>query len=149
MDPAQLSVSSSAFDNNGFIPSEYTCEGLNISPPLSINYIPHDAKSLVLIMDDPDAPKGTFDHWLMWNIKPSREIPENGAKGAHGKNGFGKNNYMGPCPPSGVHHYHFKVYALDIMLDINEGADKKTIENAIKNHVLAQGELMGMYKKAR
>ena len=106
-----LTVSSPAFSNNGFIPSKYTCDGSNINPELIIRDIPQDTRSLALIIDDPDAPKGTFDHWVMWNIPVKDKIDENSTPGAEGKNGKNENKYMGPCPPSGTHHYHFKVYA--------------------------------------
>jgi Raf kinase inhibitor-like YbhB/YbcL family protein len=148
--PSALSITSTAFNANSSIPSKYTCEGYNINPPLSIGNIPAAAKSLVLIVDDPDAPKGTFDHWVTWNISPgTKSIREDSAPGVQGTNGTGKTGYLGPCPPTGTHHYHFKVYALDTMLDAKPGSDKKTIETAIQGHILAQGELIGLYKKVK
>ena len=143
----ELIISSTAFQNNGMIPSKYTCEGANINPPLKISGIPANAKSVAIIVDDPDAPKGTFDHWVTWNIKPAETIAENSAAGTAGKNGMGKDGYTGPCPPSGTHHYHFKVYALDQVLDLREGADKKALENVMKDHIVAYGELIGLYEK--
>ena len=107
----ELTVTSSAFKGDGMIPSKYTCEGDNINPPLRISGIPSAAKSLAIIMDDPDAPNGTFDHWIAWNIDPVETIAENSSPGIKGKNGRSQNGYTGPCPPSGMHHYHFKVYA--------------------------------------
>jgi hypothetical protein len=131
------------------IPSKYTCDGDNINPPLTIKNIPKQTKSLALIVDDPDAPSGTFDHWITWNIPPVETIGENSAPGSHGRNGSGRNGYMGPCPPSGTHHYHFKVYALDTKLTLQEGANKKQLENAMKGYILAMGELIGLYKKTK
>jgi len=141
-----LVVSSSDFKANGFIPLKYTCEGSNISPGLTITDIPKEAKSLTIIMDDPDAPKGPFDHWIVWNINPNDRILENMIPGAEGKNSFGKIGYNGPCPPTGTHHYHFRVYALDKKLEINEGSGRSVVERAMEGHVLAYGELIGLYK---
>jgi len=99
-------------------------------------------------MDDPDAPNGTFDHWLLWNIDPGITIiNENSAPGTQGKNGRNTNKYIGPCPPTGTHHYHFKVYALGTMLDLEEGADKAMLEAAMKGYIIAEGELVGLYRK--
>ncbi|MFZ6009618.1 MAG: YbhB/YbcL family Raf kinase inhibitor-like protein [Bacteroidota bacterium] len=143
-----LTVQSTAFSHEGNIPSKYTCEGKGINPPLEILNIPTQAKSLVLIMDDPDAPRQTFDHWLVWNIRPEKDaIKENTSPGTTGKNSLGKNIYTPPCPPTGVHRYFFKVFAIDTMLDLNAGADKSALETAIKGHVLASGALIGLYKK--
>src|ERR1051326_2842006 len=114
-----LNISSTAFSNGGHLPAKYTCEGENISPPLTIKNIPREAKSLALIMEDPDAVFGTFDHWLMWNIPPHEEIEENTFPGIQGENSSGTNSYYGPCPPNGVHTYQFKLYALD--------ADRKSV----------------------
>jgi len=144
-----LQVTSPMFRNNEPIPVKYTCEGDNVNPPLDIKNIPIDTKSLALIMDDPDAPKGTFDHWIMWNIEPDGVISQNTSPGKEGRNGRGENKYTGPCPPSGTHHYHFKVYALDTKLDLEAGADKKTLEAAMKGHILAEGKLVGTYKKMK
>lgn len=144
---ATLNISSPVFEHNGNIPLKYTCEGENINPPLSISEIPEQAKSLCIIVDDPDAPRGTFNHWVIWNILPKEKLSENSSPGLQGKNSFGKNGYDGPCPPSGTHRYFFKVYALDAILNIPSSSDKKTLEEAISNHILAQGELIGLYKK--
>lgn len=133
--------------DNDFIPSKYTCTGANVSPPLSIGLIPENTKSFALIMEDPDAPMGTFDHWIVWNIPPKRSIEENSAPGIQGKNGRKENKYTGPCPQSGTHHYHFKVYALDTKLELKEDAGKKDLEEAMKDHVISSGELIGLYKK--
>ena len=147
---ATLQVSSPAFKENGMIPSKYTCEGDNINPTIYVKNIPQKAKSLALIMDDPDAPMaGGFTHWVAWNIDPAGMINEKSSQGVQGKNGGGKNGYTGPCPPGGTHHYHFKVYALNEMLTLKSGADKKQLEDAMKGHILATGEVVGLYKKIK
>lgn len=144
---AELIISSEAFEHNGLIPARYTCQGKEINPPLKIDNIPAAAKSLAIIAEDPDAPKGTFDHWVVWNIAVTNSISENTDAGLNGLNGSGKTGYHGPCPPSGTHRYYFKIFALDKMLDLQAGADKIALQEAIKMHVLAEGELMGRYKK--
>ena len=141
-----LKISSSAFDHEGVIPSKYTCEGEDVNPPLQIDQIPSGTRTLAIIMEDPDAPKGTFDHWLVWNIPPATNIiGGDSIPGICGKNGGGQNGYYGPCPPSGVHRYYFYVYALDKSLDLEGGADKAALKAAIEGHVLAEGVLMGRY----
>jgi Raf kinase inhibitor-like YbhB/YbcL family protein len=143
-----LTVSSPSFKHNEQIPSKYTCDGINVNPALLIGSIPPKTKSLALIMDDPDAPNGTFDHWLLWNIPAKdKKVEENNAPGIQGKNGKGENGYAGPCPPSGTHHYHFKIYALDSKLDLEAGSDKQELEKAMKDHILGFGELIGTYKR--
>ncbi|MGZ4099056.1 MAG: YbhB/YbcL family Raf kinase inhibitor-like protein [Bacteroidia bacterium] len=142
-----LKVKSTAFEHNAPIPVKYTCEGENINPALLISDLPGETKSMALIMDDPDAPKGTFDHWIMWNIAPQDKIEENSAPGVQGKNGRGENKYTGPCPPSGNHHYHFKVYALDRELEIPAGTNKSGLLTAMAGHILGIGELIGVYRK--
>ncbi len=144
---AALTVSSPVFQANALIPTKYTCEGANINPPLNVGGIPKTTKSLVLIVDDPDAPNGTFDHWVMWNIPVLNVIEENSAPGKEGKNGKHENKYIGPCPPKGVHHYHFRVYALDAKLDLPESTDKKALLQAIASHTLASGEVIGLYER--
>jgi Raf kinase inhibitor-like YbhB/YbcL family protein len=147
---APLTIGSTVFVNKGFIPPKYTCEGENVNPPLTIENIPDGTKSLALIVDDPDAPKGTFDHWIIWNIRPMEMILENTVPGIEGKNSFGKMHYNGPCPPGvNAHRYFFKVYALDKILEVQAGANKKTVEKAMKEHILAQGEIIGMYRKVK
>jgi len=145
--PKILTVKSPAFDMNSTIPAEYTCDGSGVSPELIIGNIPPHAQSLAIIVEDPDAPHGTFDHWLMWNIGTSGKIHEGTAAGVQGKNGHHRHGYMGPCPPSGVHHYHFKVFALDTRLDLPGGSDKKSLISAMQGHIIAQGELIGLYGK--
>jgi len=142
-----LQVSSPSFKPNEFIPKEYSCEGKEINPAITVKNIPEGTKSLTLIIEDPDAPNGTFDHWLLWNIGVTGIINENSIPGTEGKNGSGKNGYKGPCPPSGTHHYHFKVYALDVKLDLENGADKTILEKAMNDHILASGEIIGLYMK--
>jgi Raf kinase inhibitor-like YbhB/YbcL family protein len=141
-----LHIESPVFVNNGYMPSKYTCEGESISPPLIIHELPENTKTLAIIAEDPDAPNGTFDHWVVWNIKPKHEIPENMKnEGVQGKNGKQKTGYHPPCPPSGVHRYFFKIYALDSFLKLTEGADKKSLLDAMHGHILAGGEIMGLY----
>jgi Raf kinase inhibitor-like YbhB/YbcL family protein len=145
--PGSLNISSSAFENEGLIPSKYTCDGQEINPPLFVENIPEGTQALAIIVEDPDAPKGTFDHWLVWNIPPERIIEENRIPGMSGKNSSGKTGYHGPCPPSGYHRYYFYVYALDQSLDLEGGSDKKMLQAAMQPHILAEGTLMGKYKK--
>lgn len=144
-----LKVISTVFSNKGHIPSEYTCDGKDINPPLEISNIPEGTKTLALIMEDPDAPRGTFDHWLVWNISPNEAIAEQTNPGISGTNDFGKSGYGGPCPPSGVHRYFFKVYALDTKLDLLAGADKDALLEAMTDHILAEGVIMGLYQKKK
>ena len=142
-----LIVSSPAFEANDFIPSKYACTGANINPELKITGLPEHAVSLALIVEDPDAPKGVFDHWIMWDIPVNSKIGENTAPGTQGKNGKNENKYTGPCPPSGTHHYHFKVYALDTKLNLPAGCDKARLQKAMDGHILASGEVIGLFKK--
>ena len=149
---SQMKLSSSAFENNQLIPAKYTCDGENVNPPLVIVDIPEDTQSLVLIVDDPDAPSGAFTHWLVWNIDPqAKEIAEGSVpqNATQGKNDFGKNGWGGPCPPSGTHHYFFKLYALDQKLDLSASADKKDLEKAMQGHILSQTQLIGLYNRGR
>ena len=146
----ELKLTSPAFKNNGKIPSKYTCDGDNVNPPLNIEGIPEKAKSLVLIVDDPDAPAGTWDHWLVWNIPITATIEENsvpeGAK--QGLNDFKRHEYGGPCPPSGTHKYVFKLYALDTTLNMHNDSVKQDVENAMNNgHIIAQTKLIGLYSR--
>ena len=142
-----LNISSSAFQHEGAIPPKYTCEGNNTNPPLKIDQVPQATRSLAIIMEDPDAPKGTFDHWLVWNIPPGTTIEENTNPGISGTNGAGKTGYYGPCPPSGSHRYYFHIYALDTELDLQAGETKETLQAAMAPHILASGTLMGRYQK--
>lgn len=142
-----LNVTSSAFPNKSSIPQKYSCEGENINPPLEINVIPKGTKSLVLIIEDPDAKGGTFVHWVLWNIEPAYTIAENSAPGIQGENSSGTNMYIGPCPPEGKHRYYFRVYALDEMLDLDRSSDKDAVRDAMVKHILAEGTLIGDYEK--
>lgn len=143
----QLKLISTVFSHNGHIPPEYTCEGKNINPPLKVQNIPEGTKTLALIVEDPDAPRGVFDHWVVWNISPNEGIGEGSNVGINGTNGFGKTGYGGPCPPSGVHRYFFRVFALDDELVLLAGAKKEELLDAMKGHILASAELMGVYQK--
>jgi Raf kinase inhibitor-like YbhB/YbcL family protein len=145
----ELAVSSPAFENNKLIHSKYTCDGDNVNPPLTIEGVPDGTKSLVLIVDDPDAPMGTWDHWIVWNIPPTNKIEENTVPGTEGINDYRKHSYGGPCPPSGTHRYFFKVYALDAKLDLSSNSRKKDVEKAMQGHILAKGELVGLYRRSR
>jgi Raf kinase inhibitor-like YbhB/YbcL family protein len=143
----RLVISSPVFDNEGEIPERYTCDGDNINPPLVVDQIPKETESLAIIMEDPDAPNGTFDHWLVWNIPPKPGISENSNPGINGVNGKGKTGYHGPCPPDGTHRYFFHVYALDTSLDLSPQTDKEVLRDLIQPHILAEGSLLGMYGK--
>jgi len=148
---ARMKVTSSAFYEGGNIPSKFTCDGSDTSPPLQIAGVPSVAKSLVLIVDDPDAPGGLFTHWLVWNIPPQTgSIAEGSApQGVQGANDFGKSGYRGPCPPPGTHRYSFKIFALDRELELRSGAKRSQVDAAMKGHVIAQGELVGRYAKRK
>src|SRR3989338_3833248 len=140
-----MTITSTAFRHNQLIPPKYTCDGENISPPLAISDIPSAAKSLALIVDDPDAPGGIWVHWLMWNITPETTRIEAGMAplgATEGTTSFGKPGYCGPSPPSGTHRYFFKVYALDAMLNLLSGADKDELEHAMEGHILARAEIV-------
>lgn len=147
MDLEELIIKSPSFGKNQKIPRKYTCDGDDINPQLQIEQLPSETKSLVLIIDDPDAPNGTWDHWVLWNIPSTGKIEENSVPGIEGLNSFGKHSYGGPCPPSGTHRYFFKVYALDTELKLGSDAEKKNVETAMRNHILAKGELIGIYSR--
>lgn len=150
-----LNVLSTAFTHSGMIPKQYTCDGKDTSPPLAWTSVPDRTKSLALICDDPDAPRGTWVHWVLFNIPadtkeltesvPAQETLPNGAK--QGRNDFGKIGYGGPCPPGGTHRYYFKLYALDTELNLSPGATKDQLLKAMEGHILAEGQLMGQYKR--
>ena len=144
-------ITSPVFENNGFIPKKYTCDGADVNPQLLIANVPARTKSLSLIIDDPDAPAGTWVHWVVWNIDPqTREIKEhsvpNGAN--QGLNDFRKHNYGGPCPPSGTHRYFFKLYALDTILALDFNATKAHVEKAMGEHIVAETRIIGLYKRS-
>lgn len=144
-----MEMKSPAFEHTHSIPKKYTCEGQNVSPQLFFEDIPEGCKSLVLLVDDPDAPKGNFAHWIAWNIDPKVKSLDEGVQGLmQGVNGFRQNNYRGPCPPPGnAHHYFFKAYALDSVLDLPEGSTKSQVEQAMEGHILSMAELVGTYKR--
>jgi Raf kinase inhibitor-like YbhB/YbcL family protein len=145
----KLLINSPAFENNRLIPAKYTCDGSNVNPPLTIENIPAETKTLVLIVDDPDCPTGTFDHWIVWNISPiTRKIGENTIPGTEGISSYRKHAYGGPCPPYGTHRYFFKVYALDTQLDLKSNSTKKDVEKVMENHILAEGRLIGLYSRS-
>lgn len=151
-DAVNLEITSPAFEHEAGIPEMYTCQGQEVSPPLQWAAPPPETKSWVLIMDDPDAPMGTWDHWLLYNLPPeTRQLEEGIATLPQGtlvgRNSSGENAYQGPCPPGGGRHrYFFKLYALDTRLDLEGGVKKSVLETAMQGHIVAQGELIGIYK---
>ncbi|MBU0469901.1 MAG: YbhB/YbcL family Raf kinase inhibitor-like protein [Nanoarchaeota archaeon] len=144
-----MEILSSAFDDGDEIPIKYTCDDEDISPPLEFSDIPEEAKSLVLILDDPDAPKETWTHWLVFNIPVNATEVDEGKepKGTAGENSWGKLGYGGPCPPDGEHKYIFKLFALDLKLDLPEGSNKNDVEAAMEGHILEKAELIGKYER--
>lgn len=147
-----MKLTSSAFTDKASIPGKYTCDSDGISPPLYIEDVPNEAKSLALIVDDPDAPSGLWVHWTLWNIPAdTKKIEANSVPrdAEQGTTSFGKTGYGGPCPPSGEHRYFFKLYALDTVLDLPPTADKETLEEAMTGHVVDKAELMGTYRREK
>ena len=145
-----MKIESPSFQNNQPIPKKYACDGEDVNPALVFAHVPLEAKSLVLIMDDPDAPRGTWVHWTLWNIPAlTKEIPENSVpNGAvQGITDFGRPGYGGPCPPLGTHHYFFKLYALDTILMISPSAKAGDLQEAVAGHILDQAELVGLYSR--
>lgn len=143
-----MKITSPEFKNNSFIPKKYSGEGQDINPPLSIEGVPPQAKSLVLIVDDPDAPRGTWVHWVVFDIPVISKIEEGSVPGKQGITDSGNNDYGGPYPPSGTHRYFFKAYALDIpSIGLAESATKAQVEKAMQGHILDKAELVGLYKR--
>lgn len=142
-----MKISSPEFKSNQNIPKKFTCQGDDINPSLIFEDIPKNAKSLVLIMDDPDAPNEVFIHWIMFNIPICTKIDQDSFKGIEGANSTGSTGYIGPCPPSGVHRYFFKLYALDTLLELKKGVLKSDVEKAMKLHIIEKAELIGLYSK--
>ncbi|MGJ3251034.1 MAG: YbhB/YbcL family Raf kinase inhibitor-like protein [Elainellaceae cyanobacterium] len=149
-----MNLESAAFSQEEMIPPKYTCDGQDISPPLSWDTPPDGTESLALIADDPDAPSGTFVHWVLYNMSPDvQQLPEGATDsigstgGVQGKSDFGKQGYGGPCPPGGTHRYFFKLYALDTKLDLEPGATKADVVEAMEGHILANAELMARYSR--
>jgi hypothetical protein len=144
-----MQITSTAFADNENIPPKYTCDGENINPPLVMSDIPAETKSSVLIINDPDAPAGNWIHWILFNIPSNiiaineNEIP---AEALQGQNSFGENNYGGPCPPSGTHKYIFTLYALNNILDLEEGVSENEVKDAMENHILESSQLIGFYR---
>ncbi len=151
----EIKITSSAFEDGGLIPAKYTCDGADVSPPLQWDAVPEGTKSIALICDDPDAPMGTWVHWVLFNLPsdakelaqniPTEETLPNGAK--QGVNDFGRIGYGGPCPPSGTHRYFFKIYALDTEVGLQAGADKRRLLKTMEGHILGQDQLVGKYKR--
>ena len=143
-----MKFSSPEFEHDGHIPKKFTCQGDDISPALIIEDIPDEAKTFALIVEDPDAPMGTWVHWVVYNIPATMsQIKEDSIPGIQVMNNFGRVEYGGPCPPSGTHRYFFKVYALDAELRLKENSRKKDLEKAMEGHILDKAELIGLYKK--
>jgi len=151
----RIEIKSRVFENEGMIPRKYTCDGDDISPPLSWDSVPEETKSIAVICDDPDAPMGTWVHWVVYDIPPeTRELKENVTPeremhigGIQGMNDFKKVGYGGPCPPGGTHRYFFKIFALDLRLELGPGATKDQLLIAMEGHILAKGELIGKYSR--
>lgn len=151
----EIKITSSAFTEGGLIPAKYTCDGADISPPLQWEAVPEGTQSIALICDDPDAPVGTFVHWVLFNLPadagqlteniPADPTLANGAQ--QGTSDFGRIGYGGPCPPGGTHRYFFKIYALDTQLSLTDRVDKVRLLSAMEGHILAEGQLIGKYKR--
>jgi len=154
--PMDISLTSPAFPANGAIPAVHTCDGRDLSPALSWSGVPPSARSLALIVDDPDAPRGTWVHWVLYNLPPAAGgLPEGAGSGAlpagtlQGRNDFKRTGYGGPCPPGGRHRYFHKLYALDTVLDDLREPTKADLERAMEGHVIARGELVGTYERGQ
>lgn len=151
----EIKITSPAFEEGGMIPEVYTCDGIDISPPLKWSSMPQGTKTFALICDDPDAPIGTWVHWVIYNIPgdicelPENIPPEQEIKngGIQGMNDFRKIGYGGPCPPGGTHRYFFRIYALDTEVDLKPGATESQLLKAMEGHILAEGQLMGRYSR--
>jgi Raf kinase inhibitor-like YbhB/YbcL family protein len=149
-----MRIASPAFENGQPIPEKHSCDGEDVSPALTWDDVPQSAKSLTLVVEDPDAPRGTWDHWIVFNIPPAVKGLREGAgagnlpgQALHGRNSWTRNNWGGPCPPSGTHRYFFKLFALDAVLDLSQGASKAELLDAMDGHILDKAELMGTYKR--
>lgn len=143
----KLYVTSKAFEDGNAIPIKYTCDGLNVSPPLDLAFIPNNAVTIAIIVEDPDAPINTWTHWIVWNIPVTHNIKENTKHGISGINDFSKNFYCGPCPMNGVHKYVFKIYALDCFIEMPRNTKKLMLKREISDHILAYGEITGTYTR--
>lgn len=146
-----MHLSSPNFENHTAIPAEFTCQGKDISPELHISEVPTGTKSLALTLDDPDAPNGTWTHWVVWNIPPETRLIPSGAGqnfAQQGHNSWAKPGYGGPCPPTGAHRYFFKLYALETLLDLTPTSTKAELEQAMQGKIIDEAQLMGTYKKS-
>ncbi len=147
---AKFKLSSPAFQDSDLIPKKFTCQGENISPELDWSEAPANTKSFVLIVDDPDAPGGTFTHWVLFDIPADQKQLAEGAGsiGVSGSNGLSQPGYMGPCPPNGLHRYYFRLYALDVpSLNLKEGASRSEAEAAMKGHIIGAADTLGRYEQ--
>ena len=144
-----MKIESNIFVNNGKIPAQFTCDGGATQPPLKISGVPKEAKSLALIVDDPDAPNGDFVHWVVWNIDPKISVIENGnvPSAIEGHTSLNKPGWIAPCPPSGTHHYNFKLYALNIVLSIPASSTKMDLVRAMDGHIIDNATLTGLYER--
>ncbi|HPH78690.1 MAG TPA: YbhB/YbcL family Raf kinase inhibitor-like protein [bacterium] len=146
-----MKITSPSFDNGQKIPAKFTCDGENINPALNITNVPENARSLVLIVDDPDAPMGTWTHWTLWNITPASQIDiaENSQpnEAIAGNTSSGQAGYDGPCPPNGTHHYYFKIYALDDVLNLSANANVEQLVSTMNDHIIDYAELIGIYTR--
>lgn len=148
----KMEISTPDFANGGNIPARFTCDGEDVNPTLNISGVPAEAKSLALIVDDPDAPRGTWTHWLIWNLPSDlKQIATNSvpAGALQGVNDFPAEQYGGPCPPSGNHRYYFKLYALDTVPALSSGANREAVDAALQGHIIAEARWMGRYSRAR
>ena len=146
-----MKITSPDFPEGGMIPARFTCDGANVNPRLDIAGVPAGARSLVLIVDDPDAPAGTWNHWLLWNIDPATTMIAGGSVPAgaiQGRSDFGQEKYIGPSPPSGTHRYFFRLLALDAKLYLPAGTGRAALETALRGHALMKAELMGRYRRS-
>ena len=148
---AQIKITSDDFQSGGNLPLKFTCDGSGTNPALRISGAPATAKSLVLVVDDPDAPSGLFTHWLVWNIDPKMTSIGEGSSpaGTLGRNDFGQQRFGAPCPPSGTHRYFFKIFALDCRLNLGGGENRAQLDAAMKGHVLMEGQLMARYSRRK
>lgn len=144
---APLTVTSSGLDSKGFLGLQYTCDGANINPSIDIAGIPKGTRSLAIIIEDPDAPGGSFIHWVAWNIAVAAHIKESRPMEAEGLNDFRMRGYRGPCPSYGTHHYVFNVYALDTMLELHQDTREPELKSAMDGHILGFGKFTGLYKR--
>ena len=144
-----MKITSPSFRNNEKMPAKFTYDGLDINPSVEIENIPAGTKSLALIVDDPDAPMKTWVHWVVYDIPPVSRIEEGSIPGKQGINDSGGKNHHGPCPPSGTHRYYFKIYALDKVLDLNDGISKADLEKAMQRSILSSAELIGLYERPK